>query len=221
VAFPAQTITAAYGLMTLGAFCPGQAVLVHSAAGGVGLQALRIINSLGGCALGLVGSQKKLDFLLEQFPDSETLDAGKKAHEGSWEEGAVDPSVCGGEGRRPPFAFAVRPDSADELRILTKQFLNGRGLEGFSVAMDSLLGPLFPAVYEALAPTGRHVVFGAAALTPPPGVDMTLGPALLLKPGSWPAIARMVWAWWNRPRVDVMAMPGHNKCAQGGIGEAS
>ena len=42
-AFPVQTLTAAYGLLSLGSLRQGSTVLVHSAAGGVGLQALQIL----------------------------------------------------------------------------------------------------------------------------------------------------------------------------------
>ena len=41
-AYPVQTITAWYGLMNLGNLEEGQGVLIHSVAGGVGLQALKI-----------------------------------------------------------------------------------------------------------------------------------------------------------------------------------
>lgn len=43
--FPCQALTAYYGLVTLGAVKSGQLVLVHSAAGGVGLCALNILSA--------------------------------------------------------------------------------------------------------------------------------------------------------------------------------
>ena len=46
-AFPVQSLTAWYGLVELGALAPGDALLVHSAAGGVGLNALRIAEATG------------------------------------------------------------------------------------------------------------------------------------------------------------------------------
>lgn len=62
-AFPVQTLTAWYGLKLLGDVKPGQTVLVHSAAGGVGLQALALCRKLGVTVLGTVGNTEKKAFL--------------------------------------------------------------------------------------------------------------------------------------------------------------
>lgn len=62
-AWPVQGLTAWYGLVRLGALDVGHAVLVQSAAGGVGLQALSLIEALGAVAVGIVGSGAKRDFL--------------------------------------------------------------------------------------------------------------------------------------------------------------
>lgn len=62
-AYLTQTLTAWYALNTLGSLSPGQDVLVHSAAGGVGLQAMKLVRALGGNAIGTVSSQAKSDFL--------------------------------------------------------------------------------------------------------------------------------------------------------------
>lgn len=64
--YPVQTLTAAYGLFEAGAFRPGQAVLVQSAAGGVGLQALQILSKCDAAVLGLVGSDSKAKLLQER-----------------------------------------------------------------------------------------------------------------------------------------------------------
>ncbi|KUJ81543.1 zinc-binding dehydrogenase [Microbulbifer flavimaris] len=65
-AFPVQSLTAYYALNDLGAVKPGQVVLVHSAAGGVGLQAMRMLRQLGATPIGTVGSAGKRQFLREQ-----------------------------------------------------------------------------------------------------------------------------------------------------------
>ncbi len=65
-AFPVQTLTALYGLKTLGDVKAGQNVLIQSAAGGVGLQALTICRKLGVRAIGTVGSVSKKAFLAER-----------------------------------------------------------------------------------------------------------------------------------------------------------
>ncbi|WP_346838195.1 zinc-binding dehydrogenase [Microbulbifer sp. SAOS-129_SWC] len=62
-AWPAQTLTAWYALTHLGAVQAGQRVLVHSAAGGVGLQAMKLARALGAVPVGSVGSADKAQWL--------------------------------------------------------------------------------------------------------------------------------------------------------------
>ena len=62
-AFPVQTLTAYYALRTLGDLKSGQTVLIHSAAGGVGLQANRIAKKFNAFTIGVVGKEEKLDLL--------------------------------------------------------------------------------------------------------------------------------------------------------------
>ena len=65
-AFPVQALTAWYALIELGALAPGDGVLVHSAAGGVGLNALAILASRGARVVATVGRPAKRDFLVER-----------------------------------------------------------------------------------------------------------------------------------------------------------
>jgi alcohol dehydrogenase len=65
-AWPVQGLTAWYGLRPLGAVESGDLVLVQSAAGGVGLQALDMIEALGAKPLAVVGHEDKRRFLVEQ-----------------------------------------------------------------------------------------------------------------------------------------------------------
>lgn len=65
-AFPVQTLTAYYALKTLGDIQPGMTVLVHSAAGGVGLQANRIAKRFSAYTIGVVGSSEKLNLLKKE-----------------------------------------------------------------------------------------------------------------------------------------------------------
>ncbi|MBL4866632.1 MAG: zinc-binding dehydrogenase [Pseudomonadales bacterium] len=65
-AYLVQTLTAWYALMELGKFEKGQKVLVHSAAGGVGLQAIKLVTAMGGIATGTVRSKEKEKFLRQQ-----------------------------------------------------------------------------------------------------------------------------------------------------------
>lgn len=64
-AYPVQTLTAWYGLVRLGAVQPGHVVLVHSGAGGVGLQALSLLEAVGARPVATVGSMAKARFLVE------------------------------------------------------------------------------------------------------------------------------------------------------------
>lgn len=65
-AWPVQGLTAWYALLPLGNVQPGSTVLVQSAAGGVGLQALGMIERLGARAIAVVGQESKRRFLVEQ-----------------------------------------------------------------------------------------------------------------------------------------------------------
>jgi NADPH:quinone reductase-like Zn-dependent oxidoreductase len=62
-AFPVQTLTAFYALRSLGDLKDGQTVLIHSAAGGVGLQANRIAKKYNAYTIGVVGNEAKVDLL--------------------------------------------------------------------------------------------------------------------------------------------------------------
>lgn len=64
-AFPVQALTAWYGLVKLGALERGDIVLLQSAAGGVGLNALAILNAMGARTIGTVGSETKRQWLIE------------------------------------------------------------------------------------------------------------------------------------------------------------
>jgi alcohol dehydrogenase len=64
-AFPVQAITAWYAIRDLGACQSGHTVLVHSAAGGVGLNALEILQALGARVVATVGSAAKVRFLVD------------------------------------------------------------------------------------------------------------------------------------------------------------
>jgi alcohol dehydrogenase len=65
--FPVQALTAWYGLIELGALKRGAAVLLHSAAGGVGLNALAILTGFDARVVATVGHPAKRDFLIERF----------------------------------------------------------------------------------------------------------------------------------------------------------
>jgi alcohol dehydrogenase len=155
-AYPAQTLTAWYALATLGAAAPGQCVLVHSAAGGVGLQAMAICRALGVVPLGTVGGAHKKEFLRAR----------------GFEQVIV---------RGPRFAAQLG------------ELLRGRPLH---LVLDAIGGRVQRTSFEALAPTGRMVVFGAAAFAP--GKN---------RPRYLPSL----WKYLRRPRYDPLSMISANK----------
>lgn len=69
-AFPLVYQTSYCGLVQRGALKPGETVLVHSAAGGVGLAAVQIARALGaGKIIGTAGSDHKLDIIRQNGAD--------------------------------------------------------------------------------------------------------------------------------------------------------
>lgn len=64
-AFPVQALTAWYGLVRLGELRRDDVVLVHSAAGGVGLNALAILAATGARTIATVGREAKRAWLVE------------------------------------------------------------------------------------------------------------------------------------------------------------
>ena len=109
-AWPAQTLTAWYALKHLGALQSGQRVLIHSAAGGVGLQAMQLTRALGALPVGTVGNADKLASLSEMgFTDvlvRETHFARQLQRAGLDFDLVLD--AIGGEIQRASFA-ALKP----------------------------------------------------------------------------------------------------------------
>lgn len=66
-AFPVQAITAWYGLVHLGRVSASDTVLVHSGAGGVGLNARAMLSAVGATAVLTVGHPDKREFLVRTF----------------------------------------------------------------------------------------------------------------------------------------------------------
>lgn len=65
-AYLVQTLTAYYALTELGNLKPDQTVLIHSAAGGVGLQAMKLVKSMKANPVGTVRSEAKAAYLNQQ-----------------------------------------------------------------------------------------------------------------------------------------------------------
>ncbi|EQA45645.1 oxidoreductase, zinc-binding dehydrogenase family protein [Leptospira broomii serovar Hurstbridge str. 5399] len=68
--FLVQALTAYYALVPLGNLCKGQTVLIHSAAGGVGIYANRIAKKFGAWTVGTVGNPSKISLLEKERYDA-------------------------------------------------------------------------------------------------------------------------------------------------------
>ena len=64
--FLVQALTAYYGLFHLGNLQKGHTVLIHSAAGGVGLLANRMAQKMGAYTIGTIGSAAKIELLKKE-----------------------------------------------------------------------------------------------------------------------------------------------------------
>lgn len=71
--FLVQGLTAYYALAALGDLKKGQTVLIHSAAGGVGILANRIAKKLGAFTIGTVGISSKIDLLKKEGYDKQIV----------------------------------------------------------------------------------------------------------------------------------------------------
>ena len=68
-AFQVQVFTAYHALVSLGSVKKGDNVLIHSAAGGVGIWANRIAKKLGAFTIGTVGNESKFSLLKKEHYD--------------------------------------------------------------------------------------------------------------------------------------------------------
>src|SRR3990170_7251518 len=68
-AFVVQPLTAYYSLVELGNIKPDNTVLIHSAAGGVGIYANRIAKYFNAFTIGTIGSESKRNFLINEDYD--------------------------------------------------------------------------------------------------------------------------------------------------------
>jgi alcohol dehydrogenase len=69
-AYLVQVLTAYYGLTNLGALKENYTILIHSAAGGVGILANRIAKKFNAYTIGTVGNAKKIDFVKKEGYDA-------------------------------------------------------------------------------------------------------------------------------------------------------
>ncbi len=152
-----QVLTAYYGLKNLGNLQSEHTVLIHSAAGGVGIWANKICKALGAYTIGTIGSPKKISLLQE--------------------EGYNDHIV------RNPKTF--KAELNDKLK--------DRGLD---LIMECIGGKIMKVGFDALAPMGRHVVYGSAHYG---------------DTASCPNYFKLIPKYLTRPRLDPQNMIKQNK----------
>ena len=75
-AYLVQVLTAYYGLINLGNLQAGYQVLIHSAAGGVGVWANRIAKKMGARTIGSIGSNSKISFCKAEGYDEVIVRSG-------------------------------------------------------------------------------------------------------------------------------------------------
>lgn len=165
-AFLVQALTAIYGLRAQADIQSGARVLIQSAAGGVGLQAISICLALNATPVCIVGSAAKISTLTSRFP-------------------SLDPAT----------QILVRADTGPAFAAQ----LDAIGGE-FDIVFDAVGGPYFQPAYDRMAKGGRYVVYGAASMTPK---------------GDRVGWLRLAWQYLQRPRVDVLSLPGANKAVMG------
>jgi NADPH:quinone reductase-like Zn-dependent oxidoreductase len=130
--FVVTSMTAYHGLIRLANLRKGERLLVHAAAGGVGLATIQLGRHLGAEVFATAGTDKKVE-----------LARAQGAHHG--------------------FNYTTS-DFAGEIRRLT------RG-EGIDVVMDSVGGSVYAKSWKLLAPMGRYIILGIAAVTGKGGLN--------------------------------------------------
>ncbi|NTW49278.1 MAG: zinc-binding dehydrogenase [Chlorobiales bacterium] len=154
--FIVQALTAYYALIPLGNLKKGQTVLIHSAAGGVGIYANRIAKLFSAYTIGSIGSPGKTELLKKEGYDQVIVRSG-----------------------------SFRQD--------LQKALGGRPL---NLVLECIGGEIFKASYDALAPTGRVIVYGAANFMPS---------------GMSPNRLKLFYQYLTRPKIDPIEMTTDNK----------
>ena len=79
--------------------------------------------------------------------------------------------------------------------------------EGFDVVLDAVGGDFFRPGFDSLSPGGRHIIYGAADLTPQADrVWSIFNPLVGL---------RLAYKYLTRPKVDPLQLPADNKSVMG------
>jgi NADPH:quinone reductase-like Zn-dependent oxidoreductase len=158
--FIVQSLTAYYSLVELGNIKQDNTVLIHSAAGGVGIYANRIAKKFNAFTIGTIGSESKRNFLINE----------------RYDEVIVRQSNFG------------------------KQLKNAIGERKLNLVLESIGGKIFEASFNALAPSGRIIIYGGAQF---------------MSQSSRPNYFKVFYKYLTRPKVDPLALSNINKSVMG------
>ena len=194
--FLVQALTAWHGLVEVGGMpsnvhrknADGEdssyTVLIHSAAGGVGLWASEIAARRGATVIGVVGSYDKQktfeDRILQFSPNSKTLVRGDEQSFGR----RLAEALCTVHGLSLPDLPTKSP-----LEYLRE------GGHGVDMVMESLGGHYFTESFESLNRGGALVTFGSTSYVSP-GLSLNK--------------IRLIWRYLTRPKIDPGTLTARN-----------
>ena len=158
--FIVQGLTAFYSLVELGNIKQNQTILIHSAAGGVGIYANRIAKKYKAYTIGTIGSELKRNFLIQEGYDE----------------------------------VIVRQNNFGEQ---LKKKLGDRKL---NLVLESIGGKIFEESFNALAPSGRIIIYGGAQF---------------MSHSTRPNYFKIFYKYLARPKVDPLSLSNINKSVMG------
>lgn len=175
-AWPAQALTAWYALCIQGAISktyvhpltsPKKRVLIHSAAGGVGLMLIQLVHKLGGQVVATIGSASKIPVLQERGIDPKLIIVRGVDDKELGFERTVRKRLSSSDGKED--------DGNDES-------------QGVDVVIDSILGPYFKPGWNLLNRGGRYITIGAATMMP--STSLSISNLLSLFTMGWKFLSR-------------------------------
>jgi len=158
--FIVQALTAYYSLVELGNIKQNYTVLIHSAAGGVGIYANRIAKIFNAFTIGTISSESKRNFVIKEGYNEVIY-------------------------RRNNFGKKLK-------HILEDKELN--------LVLESIGGKVFEESFNALAPSGRIIIYGGAQF-------MSHSPR--------PDYLKIIPKFLFRPKVDPLSLSNMNKSIMG------
>ena len=175
---PCAFLTAWYGLVKLAQLQPGERVLIHAAAGGVGLAAIQIAKWIGAEIYATVGSEEKREFLQSlgicRIMHSRKLDFSREVLEATGGKGVdvvlnslAGPAIAAGLESLAPYGRFVeigKRDIWENNRIALRPFAKNLSMFAVDLAQSvedrqAMVGSMFAEVME---------LFHAGAFEPTP-----------------------------------------------------